>query len=449
MGWPGAGPFIYTILPEPFLSSELARLSNSSSERLSDGIRVDSLTFQPCLLEEERSQDRLFTQEIPFGLLTGIFDGHFGHEVADLAVAHLPGLVATALDQACANNGGSLKPEDVSKILSEQIVAFDAKMASDIKDLFPSDLSAIEKMDPDEVSKIIEDLDVTGSNHAKVLRGMRGSTALLALVDKQRENLWIANLGDCQAVMGSKTRSGRWIATPITVNHSGTNPDEVLAVRNQHPGEPLCIVNGRVLGSLAVTRALGDFVFKLPPIYTSKIFLGAERDFALDIKYGLLPRCRTPPYISNIPDVFHLVLPPLPSSTVEDGKEDDVVDRFLILCSDGLISKSLLSAGYRPSDPRSMSTVAAQTFERETIEGWVRVAGARIDAANASSTEDANPGVKVVRGDLKGDVAGDNLALAILRDILGGDDADQVSQVMTVEMRERFMDDTTIQVIRL
>jgi hypothetical protein len=75
MGWPGAGPFTYTILPEPFLSSELARLSNSSSERLSDGIRLDSVTFQPCPLEEERSQDRLFTQEIPFGLLTGIFDG--------------------------------------------------------------------------------------------------------------------------------------------------------------------------------------------------------------------------------------------------------------------------------------------------------------------------------------------------------------------------------------
>lgn len=125
--------------------------------------------------------------------------GHGGHEVADLALSTLPGLVTNALDQASATSVGRLIPNDVSRILSEQIVAFDAKIASDIKDLFPSDLSAIENMHPNEISAIINDSDIEGSNHAKIVRGMRGSTALLALVDKWRENLWIANLGDCQA----------------------------------------------------------------------------------------------------------------------------------------------------------------------------------------------------------------------------------------------------------
>jgi len=130
------------------------------------------------------------------------------------------------------------------------------------------------------------------------------------------------------------------------------------------------------------------------------------------------------------------------SSLKEDGHEEDVIDRFLILCSDGLISKSLISAGYNPSDPVNMSTAAAQIFERETIEAWVRVAGACIDAARASS-EDANRGV-----DVQG-VLEDNTALAILRDVLGGDDTDKVSQVVTAEVMDRFMDDTTIQVIHL
>ena len=75
LGWPGDGPFTYTILPEPFLSSELARLANSSCEHMSSGIRVDSVTYQPCLVEEERSQDRLFAHETSFGFIAGVFDG--------------------------------------------------------------------------------------------------------------------------------------------------------------------------------------------------------------------------------------------------------------------------------------------------------------------------------------------------------------------------------------
>ena len=89
-----------------------------------------------------------------------------------------------------------------------------------------------------------------------------------------------------------------------------------------------------------------------------------------------------------------------------------------------------------------MSTTAAQILERETIEAWVRVAGACIDAGRASS-EDANRGANV-QGVLE-----DNSALAILRYVLGGDDTDKVSQIITAEVMDRFMDDTTIQVIRV
>lgn len=76
MGWNGEGPFYYTSLPEPLLSSELARLANSASQVLIN-TRVDSVVFQPCLEEMERSQDRHFSLAIPgVGLLTGVFDGN-------------------------------------------------------------------------------------------------------------------------------------------------------------------------------------------------------------------------------------------------------------------------------------------------------------------------------------------------------------------------------------
>lgn len=42
-----------------------------------------------------------------------------------------------------------------------------------------------------------------------------------------------------------------------------------------------------------------------------------------------------------------------------------------------------------------------------------------------------------------------NLALALLRDAIGGYDLDKVSRYLTVEMDHRWMDDTTIVVQRL
>ena len=76
MGWDGEGPFHYTALSEPLLSSELARIANSASRVLMN-TRVDSVAFQPCLDEREKSQDRHFSLAIPdVGLLTGVFDGN-------------------------------------------------------------------------------------------------------------------------------------------------------------------------------------------------------------------------------------------------------------------------------------------------------------------------------------------------------------------------------------
>lgn len=45
--------------------------------------------------------------------------------------------------------------------------------------------------------------------------------------------------------------------------------------------------------------------------------------------------------------------------------------------------------------------------------------------------------------------ANQNLALKLLREGLGGEDEDKVSRMMTVEMSWRWMDDTTILVVRL
>ena len=106
----------------------------------------------------------------------------------------------------------------------------------------------------------------------------------------------------------------------------------------------------------------------------------------------------TPPYLSGVPDVRHV-----------DLASANASEAFLIMCSDGLMDlydDDRLNLEHVLA-PRWVGHVAAQSRDSE------------------------------------------NLALALLRDALGGTDTDKVSRLMTVEMTFRWMDDTTILVQRL
>jgi len=88
----------------------------------------------------------------------------------------------------------------------------------------------------------------------------------------------------------------------------------------------------------------------------------------------------------------------------------DPVDYFLVLCSDGLAD---LYDG-----------MGAQ----QAADQWVNVIGTVLDSAT-----DGIP----------------NLSLCLLRDAIGGEDAETVSRNLTLEMEEQWMDDVSIVVQRL
>ena len=111
----------------------------------------------------------------------------------------------------------------------------------------------------------------------------------------------------------------------------------------------------------------------------------------------ILPRLKTPPYLSNIPEVKHTALG---NKTATSPLELDQC--FLILCIDGLVD---LYPQY---------------------DDWVRTVGTAL-----SQNSDTN------------------IASALLRFVLGGDDEELVSRMLTVEMCERWMDDTTIVILPL
>lgn len=113
--------------------------------------------------------------------------GHGGHAAADFAVSVLPRMIADGL----INSSRSV--EDVSRVLYESIRVLDKQIQDGVTGLFANDVDVLVKLPEDAIDDIVK------ANHDKLLLGMTGTTALIALVDEKKENLWIANLGDCQA----------------------------------------------------------------------------------------------------------------------------------------------------------------------------------------------------------------------------------------------------------
>jgi pyruvate dehydrogenase phosphatase len=124
-----------------------------------------------------------------------------------------------------------------------------------------------------------------------------------------------------------------------------------------------------------------------------------------DALINCLPRMQTPPYVSNTPDVYHRQICRRGSSRSAPW------DAFLITCSDGMLDLA------HPEPIR---------LSQSLITRWAEVVGQTLTADNTRNNEDPN------------------LALALLRDCVGGLDTLLISRNLTVEMEERWMDDITI-----
>jgi pyruvate dehydrogenase phosphatase len=145
---------------------------------------------------------------------------------------------------------------------------------------------------------------------------LSGACALLSFYDSSSKLLRVACTGDSRAVLGRRGASGKWVATPLSVDQTGSNPDEAARIRKQHPGEDSAIRNGRVLGGLEPTRAFGDASYK----WTREVSERLKNSF-----FGRTPSqlLKTPPYVTAEPVVTTTKIEP------ENGD-------FVVMATDGL-----------------------------------------------------------------------------------------------------------------
>lgn len=406
----GPWPRPYTFLEEPELWRELAALAKPQSAVLDPkrGWRADAVNFQPS--HTTRTQDRYVVQQLDIHghiwTLTGVFDGHLGDVTAEHTAYHMPIIIRDFLREAMDDDPQQLlDPQFISDLLSQAMTSFDDAIAGDVLDLFPGGLEGLASISDDQIRRTINDIHTGGANYKKARLCMYGTTALVALVDPDHKNLWVANLGDCAAVMVSQTGSEEWKMEHLTTDQNGDNQDEVDRVRREHPGEPDCVVDHRVLGAIAPFRCIGDTPFKQPPEFTRRILYNLYPGFHNTSPWEeFLVLNHTPPYISNTPEITHRLLnAPPPSSPTSSPTP---TSRFLILSSDGL------------------SDLCAGPGQERVLGSWARNLRRNIGTDTAGKSG--------------------NMALRLLWQAIGGEDSDSVSRVLTLEMDTSWIDDTSI-----
>ncbi|KAI5833631.1 protein serine/threonine phosphatase 2C [Schizophyllum commune Tattone D] len=439
--------------------------------------RTDYASFQPCF---EKSQDRVVVEDVEIGgqiwRLRCIFDGHAGNAAVD----YIQQSIVPTLRARLAALEASTPATDstISAALSSALLAIDDAIGNEARALFPPDLDALSDA---QIRAIADDHKDGGSgaNHEKLLRAKSGSTALVALVDPAGERLWVASLGDCTAALCTRQeKGGPWTVERLSANHNGIEPEEAARVRAEHPGEEGAMLNDRVLGTIAVTRALGDFFCKYPPDFVRRVLVASDPKlkFSATKVDDFLARLLTPPYVSAQPEVRCVRIGA--GASVVNGSDDATssppAEQLLVMFSDGLpecvLDDFSTAEPYLQVLPRILDRALRSTAEASfNAEAILNAEGPSLSAAGAS----VNGKPTLPRPDAKR-----NLAAAIIRETLAGGEEwlpvmqamkygevvpkmgkekrldhaerdDRLSQLLTVEMTGKWMDDVTAVVHRI
>jgi pyruvate dehydrogenase phosphatase len=302
------------------------------------------------------------------------------------------------------------------------------------------------KLDDEIVNKSVERVLQANNKSAAaelLAPALSGSCALLSFYDSRSKLLRVACTGDSRAVLGRRSGSGKWSATPLSVDQTGGNADEAARLRNQHPNEPYVVRNGRVLGGLEPTRAFGDASYK----WTREISEKLKQHFFARTPSSIL---KTPPYVTAEPVIT--------TTKISPEKGD-----FVVMATDGLwemlTNEEVVGLVGKWLESNQATKGASSTSQFDSV--WTRIFGsgnkkaglpveAAQDADGSGGQRTPFRGVRQWGSSSDGFVVRDpNVATHLVRNALGGKNEEQVSALLTLPapFSRRYRDDLTVQVI--
>ncbi|KAI8921733.1 phosphatase 2C-like domain-containing protein [Entophlyctis helioformis] len=259
------------------------------------------------------------------GVLLGVMDGHWDVHCARTVALSLPKYMAAALStarslQPAGNSDSPLPPSVVRAALTSAFVHLDADLLS----LPARVIQGFDDMSVKDIAALPASVRLEAAH--RLMPALAGSCAVSAYITGS--DLYVANAGDCRAILGSRGDDGVWHAKPLSIDHQPDTPSELEALRRAHPGEEQTVAFRRsaghpmrVLGNMMPSRAFGDARFKWP-LDTQQRMTALLSNLRLRHGWQIPQFCYTPPYITAKPDVVHHALTP--------------ADGFIVLASDGM-----------------------------------------------------------------------------------------------------------------
>ncbi|KAG5641737.1 hypothetical protein DXG03_004309 [Asterophora parasitica] len=352
--------------------------------------KIHAVSFQPT--PTRANEDRYVVQE---------WDDVFGSS---------PWLFLAVLD---ASSAGDYSPDEISKLLRFQIELFDCEIGEAVKRILPrpEELQALEDFD---LQNLVQKIMSVPDNVHVCRRANAGTTLAAALIDRNNKHLWAIGL-----VLLNAGLDGSYYGETLLTLHNTFTPSEYARIKLSHPtSEQNIMENNRVLGVLSVTRALGDFSFKLHPAY-SKVFAKIPSSNGNLLVPDVTHDNHSPPYITATSEVRHIDISSLPRRTSvilhTDGVNNIIEGRYLFRKEDPCTADTAVVLGSLLSVPINQGALG-DVFDYAVEPGW----------------------------------NDDNRAVEILGNLLGGRDATRLTQVLTPDLLSMtgesglYVDDTTI-----
>ena len=338
----------------------------------------------------------------------GVFDGHSGWTTSARLRQVLISYVARELDKtyrsALATSSLSLPtPEAIDAAIKRGFLTLDNEIV----------YKSVEKTLSKSTKRASTDI---------LAPALSGSCALLSFYDSRTKLFRVACTGDSRAVLGRRGPTGKWTATALSEDQTGSTPSEMARLRAEHPGEEFVTHRGRILGQLEPSRAFGDASFK----WSREIQDQVKRLF-----FGRTPNnlLKSPPYVTAEPVIT--------TTKVEPEKGD-----FVVLATDGLWEMltneevvGLVGRWIEKQQPGSASgswtsslfgkSKSELPIEKEPLE------------SGPPGQEGQRAPVRQVQWDVKDSherfvVEDENVATHLVRNALGGRDRDLVCALLSL-----------------
>lgn len=293
---------------------------------------------------EDRHNELLHDPQIYDGSLFGLYDGHGGWAASEFVKNELFDFVKLELGILKLKQEKFIDSIVKEKELRDRIVDFLAKdpaspqLYEDLKGI----IAKQSQLDEAHREQLLTPLDALFNPERNIsqclqLAFLRADSYFLyeALLDPEKlrdgfsgacvllsyflnDHIYVANAGDCRAVLGRKRDSSGdpikgadtrrvWEAIELSHDHGTENLEERKRLIEAHPNEDDIVLDERVKGSLQPTRGIGDGLFK-DPNFNDALARKLENWH--------------PPYTTAMPEVIsHKITP---------------ADQFVVLATDGL-----------------------------------------------------------------------------------------------------------------